>query len=1218
MNVLCTCILTVLLTCRLYAQDRPVQMIPQTPTAYSLGKYGDIPVSLYTGVPNISVPVYTMKNHDVSVDVSLSYHGAGIKVDEIASFVGLGWSLNAGGVITRVVRGKPETLLSDGSLFPRRSEIEFYDYRQHPSKSDFIDQNKLYLAATGQLDSEPDLFYFNFMGRTGKFVFDKNGHAVLESKEGLDIKWQYVNGYELQKFIVTDEKGTVFEFADYEATFYPQEGISRISAWYLNRISSPAGNVIDFEYHNATTNNLLTRSYTTSFVDVLAYKTSITPPVNIPYEGTGFSELRLHKIKSEAGEIEFIYKAERRKDYAVLPVTNPASSALDEIRIYKADAGLLKKFKLSTSYFQSNDVEKYDGLDPNIYSYLNYRLRLDSVQEYASDNVSYLPPYTFTYLGDNNPSTDDPYTLPYRLSPSQDHWGFYNQAYNTHMIPGLSAARNISIPAWFKQFSPPDGPESIFTAISGGANRNADLEAVKAGLLSEMHYPTGGYTAFKFEANDFAKNIPGVRIGKMIHYPVEGTPNETDYTYQGYSQYNPKDFYFEAFQVRYFYGTINPRASTLQQFGVPVDQVYGAETKKYIKITVQPQAILGHGSEVGYNTVTVSEPGKGSVISVFTGQDLCPDYIDRDYMGEYSISALNSLDKLFVSEYIDDMDAPGAPSGSVNTKTLGSQEWPYPEIYSNAWKRGVLTDRYTRSADNVTLKEEHFDYYHQLLQTVPAYKVIRLQNLSDEYVYSRYYIPETWLKLKSVEAKNYDQRGEHSVTSTSLYYYDNMAHMQPTRIETSRSDGKTEVMDLTYPLDYPTGTQFIDDMKTLHLLSYPIEQVKYLNDGTDSRIVSGLITRYKNGGKGFKDEELQLETSSPVLRTNFSFSNRPAGWTTAQDGYSKFSPDHLYTSHLAYIDYDAKGNLTEFAPDHNISTSYIWSYNFRYPVAEVKNASASECYYTGFEETGTGGASHTGAHYYAGDYRVTWLPPNNRIYTISYWYRLAGVWLYSGTLPYSNPMTLSAGDAIDDIRICPADARMTTYTYEPSVGMTSQTDIRSNTTYYEYDTFGRLYIVRDNDRNIIRKLCYGYAGQPESCLVGATVFWNKAVSGLFRKEDCPAGYVPKPVSYYVPEHTFSSVISQQNADAQAEEDMAVNGQAYANNIGLCLPAITCANCIGTSRKCINNVCETGIKIYTSSDQIGVTRYACKYYYQWSDGSRSEIFIEYSTQPCTIK
>ena len=64
---------------------------------------------------------------------------------------------------------------------------------------------------------------------------------------------------------------------------------------------------------------------------------------------------------------------------------------------------------------------------------------------------------------------------------------------------------------------------------------------------------------------------------------------------------------------------------------------------------------------------------------------------------------------------------------------------------------------------------------------------------------------------------------------------------------------------------------------------------------------------------------------------------------------------------------------------------------------------------------------------------------------------------------------------IDEIRICPVDALMTTYTYDPLVGVTSVTDARYITTYYVYDEFGRLEFVKDHNGDILQKYDYHYA-----------------------------------------------------------------------------------------------------------------------------------------------
>ena len=63
---------------------------------------------------------------------------------------------------------------------------------------------------------------------------------------------------------------------------------------------------------------------------------------------------------------------------------------------------------------------------------------------------------------------------------------------------------------------------------------------------------------------------------------------------------------------------------------------------------------------------------------------------------------------------------------------------------------------------------------------------------------------------------------------------------------------------------------------------------------------------------------------------------------------------------------------------------------------------------------------------------------------------------------------------IDEVRLYPQDAFMTTYTYQPQVGMTSKCDERGQVTYYEYDALNRLQAIRDNNNNIVKIIEYNY------------------------------------------------------------------------------------------------------------------------------------------------
>src|SRR2546423_9520053 len=91
------------------AQNQPYKEVSiASPTAASLGKYADIPIHYHTGIPEISIPIYTVKSGVLELPISLSYHAGGLKVLEPSSWVGAGWALNAGGVIARTVMGAPD------------------------------------------------------------------------------------------------------------------------------------------------------------------------------------------------------------------------------------------------------------------------------------------------------------------------------------------------------------------------------------------------------------------------------------------------------------------------------------------------------------------------------------------------------------------------------------------------------------------------------------------------------------------------------------------------------------------------------------------------------------------------------------------------------------------------------------------------------------------------------------------------------------------------------------------------------------------------------------------------------------------------------------------------------------------------------------------------------------------------------------------------------
>jgi hypothetical protein len=140
-------------------------VVVNPPNAAALGKYGDIPVSMHTGIPNVNVPLHTINGTGgLSAPISLSYHASGIKVVETASWAGLGWTLNAGGAITRTVRGGLDEgrITSSGrgrSLFS--ASLATVETNLNPTTG-----NNQYIVdmSEGKWDVEPDAYNFNFNG----------------------------------------------------------------------------------------------------------------------------------------------------------------------------------------------------------------------------------------------------------------------------------------------------------------------------------------------------------------------------------------------------------------------------------------------------------------------------------------------------------------------------------------------------------------------------------------------------------------------------------------------------------------------------------------------------------------------------------------------------------------------------------------------------------------------------------------------------------------------------------------------------------------------------------------------------------------------------------------------------------------------------------------------------------------------------------------------
>lgn len=175
---------------------------------------------------------------------------------------------------------------------------------------------------------------------------------------------------------------------------------------------------------------------------------------------------------------------------------------------------------------------------------------------------------------------------------------------------------------------------------------------------------------------------------------------------------------------------------------------------------------------------------------------------------------------------------------------------------------------------------------------------------------------------------------------------------------------------------------------------------------------------------------------------------------------------------------------------------------------------------------------------------------DNGAYILTYWQKSGTSWtqITSAITVSTGSYSISLNAQIDDVCFYPSTAQLTTYRYDPLIGVTSQTDPNGRITYYQYDAFNRLIVIRDKDNNVLKKICYNYAGQPESCML--PIFSNVIKSGVYTRNNCTSG-TGTSVTYTVPAGTYTSLTSQADADQQAQNDVINNGPNYANTNGGC-------------------------------------------------------------------
>lgn len=449
------------------------RLVPPAPTTAGLGTYGSLPVDLNAGVVTVNVPLGEATGRSLTLPVSLSYRTTGIRVEEVASWVGLGWSLNAGGLITRTVRGLPDEAVNVGyfQAYPRWQRADSM-YRANPTKATWnakkqADQD----AANGLIDTEPDTYSLTLPGQSATFLLDVQRRVHLNPYRSWTVTGDPTGGWDV---VLAD--GVRYEFADIETTQVANAGTRDLpfaSAWHLSAMVSANGkDRIELDYvpnANGFAQVVPTNRVFRAKLYVVPYAPNNNnasycaqdPPFS---DGTvvtamDYNTLSLRRIRSATVTVDFNSDAVRPD---LDPITDAPGRRLTSVVFADARApAVTRRFDFA-------------------YAPAAARLRLDAVRQVGQ------PGYAFQY--------DAATALPPRTSYAQDHWGFYNGQSNISLLPAPPA-------------SVANGRVASTLAT---ANRATNPAVMQAGVLTSVQYPTGGRSSFEYEANRVWETRPGV------------------------------------------------------------------------------------------------------------------------------------------------------------------------------------------------------------------------------------------------------------------------------------------------------------------------------------------------------------------------------------------------------------------------------------------------------------------------------------------------------------------------------------------------------------------------------------------------------------------------------------------------------------------------------------------------------------------------------------
>ncbi|MDR6157130.1 hypothetical protein QF023_000646 [Chryseobacterium sp. SLBN-27] len=1095
-------------------------MIPPSPTVNNLMKFEEVPVSNYTGVPDISIPIVSLATglKDVGINIGLQYHIYNAKPEDKASEVGLGWSLSAGGTISRTVMGSPDEKIVSynlgsgvkiGIYLDETTNVHAYKNYFHTIIDDpalatqTVNTNKAIFEAhyKNRFDTQYDLYQYNFLNYTGRFVVKKIGNqlkAVKLDKNNLKIQVIYNQStYEPTAFKIIDDKGNIYIFnvvetsnlgtfsssQDFESTSYTSSTSSAVSfnsAFHLSKIQNSNGQ--DFALFKYADPVSIVSSENTGFANLFSNPSSTSIAVQINKSSlprktesntslviTGIRKLTEIELPNQ-GKVGFEYEL-GREDTNYIGAQNSSQLA-----------------KLKTIWVLNND-SKYD-----------HQYNLNYVYREGSYKKLFLASVEKTFKNNSAYQLEYKYTLDYYPGGGiADEWGFYDCkpaavacGITQNSACGSDLLKSITYPTKGKAefhyetntftYAPQvldfDNNELNWNNICKnidftqfGTEKKYGFTILRNGTNVNVLNNTGEINSYPWQVRVFRKegsNYIDVGGSGTAFLPPGATP-PAEFQLLGLA---PGDYYFEltkqtvvnnpSFNAS-FYATYREKNFNNYQYlfggGIRIKNI------SYYNQGAVPERT------VNYDYMDINDPKKSSGGLVFPIPVMNYSETYKALL-EYPVNLSQIATEMFQTDiirsstrnFIQDQKTKGGEVGyqyvTVSETNKGKTIYKYTSpadhplsiappvsppffaVPNNDFERGNLLNKKVYDNNNQPLTEDDFQYAFESFTENTGGSIRTLQHHDvGEYLYGG--------KYNDYEGFVADYKGARAYLTPDvtgfLTYYTNIemfgtAHLVQQKSTTYFPNMSSNVITTDYvynPRDYllKKTITYLDNSKQETSYKYAHEKGNQLMIDRNMISLPMEIETTKTIGSTTK----MLDKAEIVYPVNQAETEPQWGFVVplSAKSYDLENNNTPYTE-ITYNQYDNRGNLQQYTTKDGIPTTIIWGYNQTQPIAKVVGATLRDI-------------------------------PQPLFTAI----------VDASNLDASNPSTETALiTALDNFRkdSSMAGYQITTYTYDPLIGVTSITPPSGIREVYIYDTANRLMEIRESSSTgkLLKEFKYNY------------------------------------------------------------------------------------------------------------------------------------------------